>query len=89
MTINDGKSYLPHLKKLVDEYNNTYYDSINKKFCFDWKKETNPKAPNSKFNGRAWVTTYKTFLVKVTLDISPGKFLLLILFSKLIVGHII
>ena len=53
------------------------------------KKETNPKAPNSKFNGRAWVTTYKTFLVKVTLDICPGKFLLLILFSKPIVGHII
>ena len=39
MTTNDGKSYLPHLKKLVDEYNNTYCDSINKKFCFDWKKE--------------------------------------------------
>ena len=28
---NDSKSYLSYLKKLVDEYNNTYHYSINKK----------------------------------------------------------
>ena len=28
-TANDKKSYLPFLNKLVDQYNNTYYHSIN------------------------------------------------------------
>ena len=43
MEANDSKSYLPYLNKLVDQYNNTYHHSINKKtywcllFCFDWK----------------------------------------------------
>ena len=31
MTANDGKSYLTYLNKLVDQYNNTYHQSINKK----------------------------------------------------------
>ena len=31
MTVNDSKSYLPYLNKLVDQYNNTYHHSINKK----------------------------------------------------------
>ena len=31
MTANDSKSYLPYLNKLVDQYNNTYHHSINKK----------------------------------------------------------
>ena len=31
VTANDSKSYLSYLKKLVDEYNNTYHYSINKK----------------------------------------------------------
>ena len=31
MTGNDSKSYLLHLNKLVDQYNNTYHLSINKK----------------------------------------------------------
>ena len=31
MTVNDNKSYLPYLNKLVDQYNNTYKHSINKK----------------------------------------------------------
>ena len=31
MTANDSKSYLPFLNKLVDQYNNTYDHSINKK----------------------------------------------------------
>ena len=31
MTANARKSYLPYLNKLVDQYNNTYHHSINKK----------------------------------------------------------
>ena len=31
MTANDTKSYLSYLNKLVDQYNNTYHHSINKK----------------------------------------------------------
>ena len=41
ITANDSKSYLSYLKKLVDQYINTYHHSMNKKiywcwlFCFD------------------------------------------------------
>ena len=31
MTANDNKSYLPHLNKLVDQYNNIFHYSVNKK----------------------------------------------------------
>ena len=31
MTANDSKSYLPYLNKIVDQYNNTYHHSIDKK----------------------------------------------------------
>ena len=31
MTANNNKSYFPYLNKLVDQYNNTYHHSINKK----------------------------------------------------------
>ena len=31
ITANDKKYYLRYLNKLVDQYNNTYHDSINKK----------------------------------------------------------
>ena len=31
MTTNNSKSYLLYLNKLVDQYKNTYYHSINKK----------------------------------------------------------
>ena len=31
MTVNDSKSYLGYLNKLVDQYNKTYYHSINEK----------------------------------------------------------
>ena len=31
MTANDRTSYIPYLNKLVDQYNNTYHHSINKK----------------------------------------------------------
>ena len=31
MTANGNKSHLPYLNKLIDQYNNTYHHSINKK----------------------------------------------------------
>ena len=31
MTANDNKSYIPYFNKLVDQYNNTYNHSFNKK----------------------------------------------------------
>ena len=31
MTASDKKYYLPYLNKLVDQYNNNYHHSINKK----------------------------------------------------------
>ena len=30
MTVNDSKSYLPYLNKLVGQYNNTYHHFIHK-----------------------------------------------------------
>ena len=48
-TANYNKSYLPYLNKLIDQYNNTYHHSINKKAinadysAFTKKIETNPK----------------------------------------------
>ena len=40
MTANDNRSYLSYLNKLLDQKNDTYHHSINKKsycwkFCFD------------------------------------------------------
>ena len=62
MTANDRKSYLPYLNKLVDQYNNTYHHSINKKpinvhFSASAEKiETNSKAPKFKVNNRVTIS---------------------------------
>ena len=51
MTANDSISYLLYLNKLVDEYNNTYHNSINKKPinadypAFTGRIETSSKVP--------------------------------------------
>ena len=53
MTANDSKSYLSYLSKLVDQYNNTYHHSINKKpinigySALTEKIKTNHKATKS------------------------------------------
>ena len=31
MTANDRKSYISFLNKIIDQYNNTYHHSVNKK----------------------------------------------------------
>ena len=61
-TANDNKSYVPYLNRLVDQYNNTYHHSINKKpinadcYAFTKKIETNPKALKFKVNDRVRIT---------------------------------
>ena len=70
ITANGKKSYLPYLNKLIDQYNNTYHHSINKKpinadlSALIEKILTNPKA--SKFQGkdRVRITKYKNIFSK-------------------------
>ena len=70
MTANDSKSYLSYLNKLVDQYNNTYDHSINKKainadcFALTEKIEANSKAHIFKVNYRVRITKYKNIFSK-------------------------
>ena len=70
MRANDSKSYLPYLNKLVDQYNNTYHHSINKKpinadySALTEKIETNLKFSKFKVNDRVKVTKYKNIFSK-------------------------
>ena len=64
MTVNDSKSYLSYLNKLIDEYNNTYHLSINKKpinvyyYVLTEKIEMNPKASKFKVDDGVRITNY-------------------------------
>ena len=70
MTATESKSYLPYLNKLVDQYNNTYHNFINKKptdadySAFTEKIETNHKAPKFKVNDIVRITKYKNIFSK-------------------------
>ena len=70
MLANDSKPYLSYLNKLEDQYNNTYYHSINKKpvnadySALTEKIETNPKSPKFKVNDRVRITKYKNIFSK-------------------------
>ena len=70
MTANDSKSYVSYLNKLVDQYNNTYHHSINKKpINVDYSASTenieiNPKASKFKVNDRVRITKYKNIFSK-------------------------
>ena len=70
MIDNDSKSYLPYLNKLVDQYNNTYHHSINKKFInADYSAlteniKTNSIAHKFKVNDRVRITKYKNIFSK-------------------------
>ena len=85
MTADDSKSYVSHLNKLVDQYNNSYHHSINKKSInadystLTEKIETNLKAPKSKLMIESALLSMRTFLVKVTLRIGQEKYLILTL----------
>ena len=58
------------MNKLVDQYNNTYYHSVNKKTinadysALTEKTETNSKAPKFKVNDRVRITKYKNIFSK-------------------------
>ena len=93
MTANDSKCYLTHLNKLVGEYNNTYHHPINKKpinadYSTQTEKVVKLKAPKFKVNDRVRITKSKNFLVKGTLNVGQEKYLLSVLFWKLILGLI-
>ena len=85
MTANDSKSYLSYLNKLVDQYNNSYHHSINKKSInADYSTlteniETNLKAPKLKLMIESALLSMRTFLVKGTLKIGQEKNLISIL----------
>ena len=71
MTATDSKAYLSYLNELVDEYNNTYHHSINKKnpinvdySTLSEKIETNPKVSNFKVNDGVRITKYKNIFSK-------------------------
>ena len=65
MRANDSKSYLSYFNKLVDQYNNTYNHSINKKpinadySALTEKIVTNSKALKFKVNERVRIAKYK------------------------------
>ena len=70
MTANDSKYYLSYLNRLVDQYNNTYHHSINKKPIYaDYSAlteniETNSKASKFKVNDRFRISKYKNTFCK-------------------------
>ena len=70
MAVNDRKSYLSYLNKLVDQYNNTYHHSINKKAInADYSLSTenidsNGKDPKIKVNDRVRITKYNDIFSK-------------------------
>ena len=65
-----GKSYLAYLNKLVDQYNNTYYHSVDKKpinvdySALTKKIETNLKASKFKVNNRVKITKHNNIFSK-------------------------
>ena len=70
MAANNSKSYLPYLNKLVDPYNITYHQSINKKHInADYsaqtgKIKTNSKTSQFKVNDRLIIAKYKNIFNK-------------------------
>ena len=70
MTATDSNFYLPYFNKFIDQYNNTYRHSINKKpvnadySALTEKIQTNPKAPKFKVNDGVRITKYKNIFSK-------------------------
>ena len=70
MIANNSKFYIVYLNNLVDQYNNTFHNSINKKSinadypALTEKIEINPKAPKFKVNDRVRITKYKNIFSK-------------------------
>ena len=70
MTANDSKCYLLYLNKIVDQYNNTYYHSINNEpINADYSASTEnieltSKAPKFKVNDRVRIAKHKNIFSK-------------------------
>ena len=70
LTHNKGKSYLTYMNKLVDQYNNTYHHSINKKpinadySALTEKIKTNLIPLKFEVNDRVRITKYKNIFSK-------------------------
>ena len=70
MTANDSRTYLSYLNKMVDQYNNTYHHSINKKpinadySALTEPNETNSKAPKFKVNDGVRIVKYENIFIK-------------------------
>ena len=70
MTVNDNKSFLSYLNKLVDQYNNTYHHSIGKKHIdVGYSALTDfiglsYKAPKFKTDDIVRITRYKNIFSK-------------------------
>ena len=74
MAANDGKSYLPYLNKLLDQYKNNYHHSVNQKpinaekSALTKKIETKSNAPKFKVNNRVRFTNYNNIFSKVSME---------------------
>ena len=79
MTANDSKSCISYLNKLVDQYNNNYHHSINKKpnkadySTLTKKNEENSKALKFKVNDRVRITKYKNIFSKGYIENWPTE----------------
>ena len=86
MTANDSKSYIPYLKKLVDQYNNIIIILLIKVVLFliillSLKKlKQLINLLNLKLMIELELLSIKIFLVKVTLKVGQEEYLLLIMF---------
>ena len=80
------------MNKLIDQYNNTYHHSINKKpintdnSTFTEKLKLIIKLLNLNLMIESELLSIGILLVNVTLKIGQEKYLLLILFWKIILG---
>ena len=70
MTVDNSKSYLGYLNKLLDEYNNTCHCSIRKKPMYaDYSAlaeeiESSHKAPKFNIGSRVRIAKYKNIFSK-------------------------
>ena len=78
MTANDDKSYFRYFNKLVDQYNNAYHPSLNKKpINADYsvlieKNEINPKVRKFKVNDIIRITEYKNISENISIKIQEN-----------------
>ena len=78
----------------MDHFSNTYHHSINKKpinagySASTGNNESNPKPPKFKVKDKWELLSIRIYFVRFILKIGQEKYLLSILFWKLIIGHI-